>query len=356
MSDDLFSKLFELFNSPGPVNTKLAAEVAHHLVGERQPVDPWAAEELRDLTRLAEQRIGDVAPFAVPAAPDVLPVDAREWTDRNLDGFRVVAEPFSAVLDGQTLGAAGPILAGLGPALIGMQIGTLAGSLGRWVMAGFDAGLPISVEGPITFVVPAIDAFAAANNFDPREVRLWVALHESAHRAMFRVAFTMDELTSRLTALGNAGQISPEKLQELMSSFDPQSMATDPSQLSGLFDTPALAAAQEQVAAFLGLTTAYRRRLVGAAAKDLLPRLEAMEQARDSERDLGADVENSPLTAVFVDSNDIEIGRQFCDEAERRFGMEALESIWTTADRIPTAHELKDPVAWAARVLLDDLT
>ena len=29
--DDIFSRLFELFNQPGPVNWKLAAEVSHHL-------------------------------------------------------------------------------------------------------------------------------------------------------------------------------------------------------------------------------------------------------------------------------------------------------------------------------------
>ncbi|MGH8945742.1 MAG: zinc-dependent metalloprotease, partial [Acidimicrobiia bacterium] len=60
MSDDLFSKLFELFNQPGPVNWKLATEVARHLSGERQPVEPWAAEEFRELARLAEFRLEEV--------------------------------------------------------------------------------------------------------------------------------------------------------------------------------------------------------------------------------------------------------------------------------------------------------
>ena len=41
MSDDLFSKLFDLFDQPGPINWKLAAEVARHLSGETEPVEPW---------------------------------------------------------------------------------------------------------------------------------------------------------------------------------------------------------------------------------------------------------------------------------------------------------------------------
>ena len=75
MSDDLFSRLFELFNQPGPVNWKLGAEVARHLAGEREPVEPWAAEEFRELARLAEYRIEQIAPFRISPATDVLPVD-----------------------------------------------------------------------------------------------------------------------------------------------------------------------------------------------------------------------------------------------------------------------------------------
>ena len=358
MADDLFSKLFELFNSPGPVNTKLAAEVAHHLVGERQPVDPWAAEELRDLARLAEQRVADVAPFPVATAPDVLPVDAREWTDRNLDGFRVLAEPFSEMMDPSALpstGGVNPMLSALGPALIGMQVGTLAGSLGRWVMAGFDAGLPVSVEGPITFVTPAIERFAASNHFDARDVRLWVALNETVHRAMFRVAFTMDELTERLTEFGRAIRITPDKLEGLMSSFDPERMTADPETLGRLFDNPELEAAQRRISGFLGLTAAYRRILVERAGGALLPRLAEIEAARDSERELGTEADGTPLAALFVDADDISAGHTFCEEVERRFGTEALESMWTAPGRFPTPDEIGDPVAWAARVLLDDL-
>ena len=57
MSDDLFSRLFELFNQPGPVNWKLAGEVARHLAGDQEAIDPFAAEEQRELVRLAEYRL-----------------------------------------------------------------------------------------------------------------------------------------------------------------------------------------------------------------------------------------------------------------------------------------------------------
>jgi putative hydrolase len=357
MSDDLFSKLFELFNQPGPVNLKLAAEVSHHLVGDRQPVDPWAAEEFRELTRLAEFRLEVVAPFPVAPAPDVLPVDAREWADRNLEGFGYLAEPFGGIVDASAMGPAGAMFAQLAPAMIGAQLGTLVGSLAGWVMASFDAGVPSSGDGPITYVVPAIERFTAEHGFDPRDVRLWTALHEAAHRAMFRVPFTLDHLTDLLAELATKLKIDPNQMMEMLQGIDPTDPegGLDPSRLAGLFDSPESNAAQEALEAFLGLTNGYRRLLVARAAGTLLPRLHEMESARDTERELGDAMDASAFAATFADTESIGRGVRFCEEVERRYGSEALDSIWTRPNRFPTGNEVEDPVAWAARVLIEDL-
>lgn len=357
MSDDLFSKMFELFNQPGPVNMKLAAEISHHLTGERVPVDPWAAEEFRELTRLAEFQIEQVAPFAVHPAPDVLPVDAREWADRNMEGFLYLAEPFSNIMDTDALGPAAAMIGQLGPAMIGMQLGTLVGSLAGWVMAGFDAGVPNSDDGPITYVVPNIERFTTEHGFEPRDVRMWAALHEATHRAMFRVPFTTEHVVELVTEMGRNLKISPDSLMGMMQGIDPTKLegGIDPEQIAGLFDSPGLADAQREVAAFLGLTGGYRRLLVHQAAANLLPRMSDMDHARDTERDLGDAMANSAFSATFVDPEDIERGHRFVTEVENRFGAESLTAMWTRQGRFPTADEIEDPVAYAARVLLEDM-
>lgn len=357
MADDLFSKLFELFNQPGPVNLRLAGEVAHHLVGERQPIDPWGAEELRELTRLAEFRVEQVAPFAVTPAPDVLPVDAREWADRSLEGFRYLAEPFAGVVDLSALGPGAAVLGNLGPALVGMQLGTLVGSLANWVMASSDAGVPVEGNGPITYVVPTMDRFAAEHGFDARDVRLWTALHETAHRAMFRVPFTNDQLVERLTDFAATMRVEPDRLMEMVQNVDPASPGggLDPEAIAALFTGPETVAAQAELECLLGLTSGYRRLLVARAAGSLLPRLAEMESARDEERTLGEQIDTSAFAATFAAPDVIEQGAGFCLEVERRFGEESLRSLWTGPGRFPTAAERDDPTAWAARVLLEDL-
>jgi putative hydrolase len=357
MSDDLFSKMFELFNQPGPVNLKLAAEISHHLTGERVPVDPWAAEEFRELTRLAEFQVDQIAPFAVSPAPDVLPVDAREWADRNMEGFQYLAEPFSNIIDTEALGPAAAMMGQLGPAMIGMQLGTLVGTLAGWVLADFDAGVPAKGDGPITYVVPNIERFTTEHGFEARDVRLWVAVHEATHRAMFRVPFTTDHLVTLVTGMGEHLKISPDSLMGMMQGLDPTSLqgGIDPDQIAGLFDSPELEQSQREVGAFLGLTGGYRRLLVKRAAGDLLPRMDDMDRARDTERDLGDAMSNSAFGATFVDGRDIERGMEFLAEVENRFGTESVTAMWTREGRFPTADEMDDPVAYAARILLEDM-
>ena len=78
-------------------------------------------------------------------------------------------------------------------------------------------------------------------------------------------------------------------------------------------------------------------------------------QFRDTERGLDDQAESSAFAPIFASAQAIASGHRFCAEVERRFGVDALDSIFTQDGRFPTAAEIDDPVAWAARVLLSDI-
>jgi putative hydrolase len=214
MSDDLFSKLFELFDQPGPINWKLAAEVGRHLSGEPEPIEPWAAEEFRELARLAEYRIEQAAPFRVIPASDVVPVDGRGWMERNLESFGSLVEPFATSIAAD--GPAAPLMAQLSPAIIGLQVGSLVGSLSTWVVAAFDAGLPQEHPGPLTIIVPNIASLPGSSEFDDRELRLWVAANEVAFRAVSQLPWIHDHLHQLASTYAEAVKIDPTLLGGLM--------------------------------------------------------------------------------------------------------------------------------------------
>lgn len=354
MSDDLFSKLFELFNQPGPVNWKLAAEVARHLSGDRQPVEPWAAEEYRELARLAEYRLDDVAPFPVRAAVDVLPLDSRTWAEKNLELYGSLVEPFASSMGG---GEAVPMMAQLAPAMIGLQVGSLVGSLSSWAVAGFDAGLPPDQVGPLTVIVPNVEALDV-EGVDEREIRLWVVANEVAFRAVCEVPWVHDRLSDLITDYADATQIDPTKLSGLMiGGGDPaqiEKAIEDAGGIEGLIGGEEAEAPRAELEAFLGVLTGCARLLARRAVSDMAPRFEQITGVRDLEREHVAEAPTIGVGPVPPEAT--QAGDEFNQEVERRYGDDALAMLWADPSRMPTAAELRDPTSWAARVLLDGWT
>ena len=351
MSDDLFSKLFELFNQPGPVNWKLAAEVARHLSGDRQPVEPWAAEEFRELARLAEYRLEAVTPFPVRSAVDVLPVDPRSWAEKNLENYGSLVEPFASSMGG---GEAAPMMAQLAPAMIGLQVGSLVGSLSAWAVAGFDAGLPPDQIGPITLVVPNIEALEV-DGVDRREIRLWVVANEVAFRAVCEIPWIHDHLADLTADYAAAAQIDPTKLSGLMlGGTDPaeiEKAIEDAGGLEGLIGGEEAEAPRAELEAFLGVLTGCARLLARRGIGEMAPNFDEITAVRDTERE---HLNDTPAIGVGpVPPEATQAGDEFNQEVERRYGDDALATLWADPSRMPSAADLRDPTAWAARVLLD---
>jgi putative hydrolase len=353
-NDDLFSKLFELFNQPGPVNWKLAAEVARHLSGDRQPVEPWASEEFRELARLAEYRLEEVAPFPVRPAVDVLPLDPRSWAEKNLELYGSLVEPFASSM---AKGEAAPMMAQLAPAMIGLQVGSLVGSLSAWVVAGFDAGLPPDQIGPLSLIVQNIEALEV-EGVDRREVHLWVVANEVAFRAVCDVPWIADHLAQLVGDYAAAASIDPTKLSGLMmGGTDPAAIEKaieEAGGIEGLIGGEEAEAPRAELEAFLGAITGCSRLLARRAVGEMAPNFDKISVVRDLERT--EVTETPPIGIGPVPPEATQLGDEFNQEVERRYGDDALATLWADPTRMPTASELRDPTSWAARVLLDGWT
>lgn len=358
---NIFDELMKLLNQPGPINWALAAQIADHLTGGRQPIDPWLAEEYLELSRLAQMRIGEAT--TLPAGPivDTIPLDRAEWASRNLRSFRYLVEPIAQKLaDAPSAGAIDAVLKPLAPALLGMQMGVMVGLLSQHVLGQFDVGLPTAEHGDLYYVVPNIEEFATDHSLDPRQVRLWVALHEVTHQAQFAIPWvrphfqalierfvaSMDVDTSSFGAsLEDFGD--PERMQELLAEGGGL-----PSFLSGPEQTEQL----EDIQAFMATVEGYGDHMMDRAAPDLLPDLSAMRRAmQDRRQESGAETDLvGRLLGLEAKRAQYAAGAAFCNEIESRFGTDALQKVWATADNLPTLPELDDATGWAARVLLED--
>lgn len=355
MSDDIFSRLFELFDQPGPINWKLAAEVARSIAGERVPVEPWAAEEYRELTRLVEYRMEQISPFRVSPATEVVAVDPREWVETHLESYARVVEPFGDSVAGQ--GAAAAIMAQLKPAMIGLQVGSLVGSLSRWSIATFDAGIPPDRHGALAIIAPNVEPLISTSSLDQREIRLWVVAGEVAFRTVASIPWIQDHLAVLVDRYSDAVKIDPTQLSGLMMG------GTDPSAIEAAIEEAGglekLVGGEEaegprlELEAFLGALTGCARLLARRCNADLSPNFSAIADHRDRVRETESGETTGLIGVGAVPPEATRLGDVFNQEVERRYGDDALLTLWADPSRMPSAAELRDPTAWAARVLLD---
>ncbi len=364
MSDNLFERLFELFQSPGPVNWKLAKEVTGSLVGEREPIEPGLAEEYQELGLAAQLRLDAVSPLDVSASRLPDPVDRVAWAAENEQSFRYLIEPMAGKLTpevgmGEALPMAG-MLAPMGPAILGMQAGTMVGFMSHRVLGQFDTGVPALDHDRMLLVPQNVEAFAVDHGLDARQVRLWATMHELAHHAVLAVEwmrahilevtgeffagveFDMSGLMERLGGMQN-----PEEMESLLSGSS--GMAS----LLGRKEQPEQAARVQALTAFI---EGYADHLVATAGADMLPDLQRIDETygRRKAEPNQAEQALQQLAGLDLQRYRSRDAAAFCAEIERRWGAEALNSIWADPDRMPTLAELTDPVGWAARVWLED--
>ncbi len=364
MSDeDLFARLFELFNQPGPVNWSLAAEAAKSIAGEADPVDPWLAGEYQELTRVAQLKISESAPLPV-VSRDAVPVDRRTWALESMRGFRYLVEPLVSKIEFGDVGeAAGPLeamLKPMAPALLGLQIGVLVGFLSHRVLGQFDIGLPAAEAGNLYLIVPNIEGFAVANDLDARQVRLWVALHEVTHDAQFERDWVRPRFLELIEQYMEGIEFDVESMTRLQDLQDPstlEQLLDEPGGLPGWMVSEDQKPVLESIQAFMAVVEGYADWLMDRAAPDLLPDLELMRSAMDRRRSDPGEGEQilNRLLGLDLKIQQYQLGATFCAEVERRWGRDALDGLWEHPDHLPNLGELEDPLAWAARVLLEDM-
>jgi len=365
VTDNIFDRLAELLQSAGPVNWRLAAQIAESVAGAADPIEPWIAEEYEELGRTAVMLIGQSGVLDPATAPPPAIIDPRGWAAANVEGYAYLADPLAEKM-GAAGGGAGQamgleqILGQLGPALVGMQVGSLVGALAQGLLGQFDAGLPPAAAGIGSFlIVPNLEALASDEGLDVRQVRLWAVLRETAHQAQFGVPWVKDHLAGLVGDYIRGLEFQPGNMQDRLQSLqDPaelERMMAEPGGLGGFDADPETEAILDDLLAMLAFLQGHGEAAVTAAAGALLPDLGDIRRAAAAryvedgpERALGQ------MLGIEIDRSLADTAAGFCDEVERRWGLESRTRLWEGPESLPTLDELPDPVGWAARVLLPD--
>lgn len=358
MTDNLFDRLADLFRSPGPVNWRLAREVAESVAGPAAPIDPWAADQLVELVPTAQRLIAAATPLdatALPSPPAIL--DRRSWAGSANEGLAYLAAPIAERM-GAVGGELGAMLQPLAPALVGMQIGALSGMVSRRVCASFDRGIIDSAAHPPTFVPDNIADLADDHGLDRQQVTMWAALREVAHQAILEIPWTGEHLEMLGDAHAASADIDGEGLQErlrLLQDPDALQRMLDGGETANLFEAPTeFGESHQALTAMYSVVDGYAATVVRRVGAAYLPDLDRIETAMLDRRSHAREQEAlaQGFLGISLDPGIPSRGTTFCADIARRWGDEALDRLWESPEMLPTHVELDDPTGWAARVLL----
>jgi len=252
------------------------------------------------------------------------------------------------------LGPMASMVATLGGALFGGQLGQALGSLAAEVLSAGDIGLPLGPAGEAALVPANITAYGEGLTQDPDEVRLYVALREAAHQRLFgHVPWLRGHVLGAVEAYAAGIRVNREAIEEAMGQIDPgnpesmQQLALD-----GIFtpdDTPAQQAALARLETILALIEGWVTHIVDTAAADRLPNVVALGEAFRRRRAAGG-----PAEQTFAALVGLELRPRRLREAtalwaaltEHR-GISGRDALWGHPDLLPSADDFADPEAYA---------
>jgi coenzyme F420 biosynthesis associated uncharacterized protein len=332
-----------------------AGRVAGLIAGGHPLADSYHADqltsELRSVVSRANALVMAETGLALPGDPEVVLVSRQEWVERNIASFRHILAPAE-----QLIVESNEISAAVGRRIVAAETGALLGFLSRRVLGQYELVLPTGDDGDsIAFVGSNILAMERTHQLRPSEFRMWIALHEAAHRAQFLgVPWMRGHFLSLVERMVSAAQ--PSRVHRARLLFDRAVTSRrsgngfiDEKGLMGLFASPEQTEVLDEIQGLMCLLEGHGHVVMDRIGGRILTsqaRMAALLKARRSDPKTAAFFR---LTGLEMKVRQYELGERFVLAVEREAGWSALDRAWIGPEFIPHASEIEDPARWLAR-------
>jgi coenzyme F420 biosynthesis associated uncharacterized protein len=343
------------------VDWKFAVTVGHRLV-RPGPVttrhDARAVvEQLRSLAIDADQVVRDFTGLDAGDAEPVRVVDRRRWITANVDGFRFLLEPLLDKLAERR--PPGVMTVSLGPMVTGAQIGMILAYLSQRVLGQYEIFLPPGQgAGRLTLVAPNIVEIERELGVDPRDFRLWVCLHEAAHRVQFSAnPWLRDHLRSEIDEFLAATDLDPaamlKRLRSVAGVVGDSLRGNGEASIADAVQTPEQKRILERVTAVMSLLEGHGEYVMNNVDASVVPSSAEIHRKFDARRHQArsADRVIRQLFGLDMKMRQYAEGSVFVAAVVERVGMAEFNHIWEGPHTLPTRAEITDPEAWIRRVL-----
>jgi coenzyme F420 biosynthesis associated uncharacterized protein len=350
----------------------MAERVATHLA-RRQPWLPPGRlavleEDFTELTAEAEVLVTaetGLVPAAGPARVRV--TDRPGWVVANIASFQRLLRPLAQKLEAAL--AKRPVMLGRVPVrvpfgvsrnLSGAQLGALLGWMSTRVLGQYDQ-LLIEEEMPedqdiVYYVGHNVIELEDRYGFQPRQFRLWIALHEVTHRAQFMgVPWLRPYFLGLVRSLLEGVGPDPKRFLEALKRAAAQARQS-PGALDGGGGLVALLASPEQrqvldrIGGLMSLLEGHGDVVMNRAASGRAMQAKRFSRTLQQRRQRGGFARAvSWLIGLDAKLKQYEQGEQFIAAVEQAGGRELFDRVWLAPEWLPTLMEIRDPGHWLER-------
>ncbi|ADB34327.1 conserved hypothetical protein [Kribbella flavida DSM 17836] len=349
-----------------PVNWDLAKDIARKTVaahGDRS-VTPTDNDRVADAVRLAEHWL-DQATTLPEASTTSAAWSRAEWVENTLPVWQTVVDPVAehvagamgSALPAEAQQLAGPMagmLRQLGGSIFGAQVGQALGELAGEVVSSSDIGLPLGPAGQAVLLPDNVAKFAEGLGVTDEDVRLYLALRESAHQRLFAGApWLRQHLFSHVADYAAGIQVDTGKIESAMADVDMANPeALQAALAGGLFepeDSEQQKAALARLETALALVEGWVDDVVREATKDRMPAAVQLAETVRRRRAAGGPAEQTFATLVGLQLRP----RRLRDAANLwaairdARGADGRDELWSHPDLLPSAADLDDPIGFA---------
>lgn len=348
------------------VDWKKAEETALNLV-RRSPDESIPERQMvnlayREMVHRSVDVIGTYTGMGLASPLSAVYVfDRKDWVRANIESFRRlfdrVEEIQRQLRPKDTLSVL--LLGEVNRQMLSTQLGVMIGYLARRVLGQYDLALlgKEAVEtGSLYFVEPNIGRIEHELSIPGKDLRMWIALHETTHAYEFegnpwlREHFNslleqyFEGLNSQVRGMRGLG-MARQVARGMRSSNNREGWIE-------LFMTDRQRELFHSLQAIMSLLEGYSNHIMNTIGKDILPNFEQIRDKMESRRKRSRTIDRlfSRLTGLNVKMEQYRLGEIFVNEVVERKGIDFMNRVWSGAEYLPSMEEIRQPELWIQRV------
>jgi coenzyme F420 biosynthesis associated uncharacterized protein len=317
--------------------------------------------QLTELSVVAQARVAAEAGLTPPGAPTARVLDRGDWVAANVRSVdRLLAPAMARAKEGKRLRPPKAVER-FSRQSSAVQLGAVLAWMSTKVLGQYDilvGETPGVDEDVISYVGPNIVALEQRHGFDPEQFRLWLALHETAHRAQFTGApwvrpyflGLVDEVVSTVNAdpaavLGGLLRSARELTQGINPLAEVGAV--------GLIASDAQLEALRRLSALMSVLEGHGEVVMDVAAQDLVPDARHFHEVLRHRRASPGAAQKVLGSVLGLDAKlrQYEDGERFVRALRDTGGAPMVRRLFDGPSSLPTMAEVADPTAWLTRMV-----